>query len=436
MSLLSRIAAPEATHELAALVAALLSSPERPGWSGVPGFPAHIPDREEPAPAETPNARRLPSGPTGLGTSAARFPWPAVVDQPAVVRGAKPRIPRVPTGLGTSAVRVAAERPDDDASVPQLYCPGPVRDDPVLGEVVNERLVEWAEEVGIYPGQLDRVRAANFGRLIMLTHPDTDDPDRLLAAAKCALAEWSTDDHYVEDEALGADPKLLATRLALAHAVVDPPQLPVRYAPELERAAREDPVLVAYRSSLDNLGRYASGTQLSRLRCQMAVTFLAWNHEVAWRTEGRIPPVWEYLVHRHEDSFLPCMVLIDAVGGYELPPTEFDDQRVRRAFAMAGSAAVLVNDLYSMAKDQHAGGIDLNLPTVIAAEEKCSLDEAVKRSVEIHDELVQTFETEAFVLSLAGSPALRRFLAGVWAWLGGNREWHRTSPRYNSANHP
>lgn len=432
MSLLSRMLAPEATHELAALVAALLSSPEQPGWSGVAGFLAPMPDREEPAPAGTPNARRLVSGPTGPGTSAAQVLLPAAVDQTSAVRGAKP-LSHAPTGLGTSAARVLPQPPADGSSVPELYCPGPARDDPVLGEVVNERLVEWAEEVGIYRGQLDRVRAANFGRLIMLTHPDTDDPDRLLAAAECALAEWATDDHYVEDEALGADPKLLATRLALVHAVVDPAQLPLRHAPELERAAREDPVLVAYRSSLDNLRRYTSGTQLARLRGQMAVTFLAWNHEVEWRTEGRIPPVWEYLMHRHEDSFLPCMELIDSVGGYELPPTEFADQRVRRAFAMAGSAAVLVNDLYSVAKDQRAG-IDLNLPLVIAAEESCSLDEAIRRSVEIHDELVHTFETEAAVLSLDGSPALRRFLAGVWAWLGGNREWHRTSPRYNSAN--
>ena len=44
------------------------------------------------------------------------------------------------------------------------------------------------------------MRAANFGRLIMLAHPDTDDPDRLLAAAKCALAEWSVDDHYCDDQ--------------------------------------------------------------------------------------------------------------------------------------------------------------------------------------------------------------------------------------------
>ncbi len=426
-SLLSRMTAPPATHDLAGFAADILSNMEVAPLSDLfESFGDHVPVKLP----EASTASRLLTGPAGLGTSAARLSSLVAGRATATSTGPRPHLPGGPTGLGTSATRIAADRSPPGTSVPELFCPGAVRDDPALGEVVNERLVEWAEQVGIYPGQLDRVRAANFGRLIMLTHPDTDDPDRLLAAAKCALAEWSTDDHYVADEALGADPKLLATRLALAHAVVDPAQLPVRYAPELERAAWEDPVLVAYRSSLDNLGRYASGTQLARLRCQMAVTFLAWNQEVAWRTEGRIPPVWEYLMHRHEDSFLPCMVLIDAVGGYELPPIEFDDQRVRRVFAMAGSASVLVNDLYSVAKDQHAG-VDLNLPMVIAAEEKCSLDEAVKRSVEIHNELVHTFAAEASVLSLAGSPTLRRFLAGVWAWLGGNREWHSSSARYH-----
>jgi 2-methylisoborneol synthase len=90
-----------------------------------------------------------------------------------------------------------------------------------------------------------------------------------------------------------------------------------------------------------------------------------------------------------------------------------------------------VNDLYSMAREQGTSGLDFNLPTVIAAEEKCALEEAVERSARIHDELVHTFEAEAAALSLTGSPSLRRFLAGVWAWLGGNREWHSNSGRYS-----
>ena len=62
--------------------------------------------------------------------------------------------------LGMSAARLPlllADRPrepaplppepvvdDDSAEVPELFCPGPVRDNPALGEEVNERMVEWA----------------------------------------------------------------------------------------------------------------------------------------------------------------------------------------------------------------------------------------------------------------------------------------------------
>jgi 2-methylisoborneol synthase len=194
---------------------------------------------------------------------------------------------------------------------------------------------------------------------------------------------------------------------------------------------RADPVLVALRSSLEHLARYASPVQAARLRLEIAALFVAFGTEAAWRMAGRIPPVWEYLAHRQFNSFLPCMTLIDAVGGYELPAAEYADPRVRRAIAMAGTASVLVNDLYSMAREQGTSGLDFNLPTVIAAEEKCALEEAVERSARIHDELVHTFEAEAAALSLTGSPALRRFLAGVWAWLGGNREWHSNSGRYS-----
>jgi 2-methylisoborneol synthase len=344
---------------------------------------------------------RLVSGPTGLGTAAVRIPW-----------------------------QVPAERPARDGLDPELYCPPALRDDKALGEEVNDRLVDWAGQIGIYPGQLDRVRAANFGRLMMLTHPATDDPDRLLAASKCVLAEWSTDDHFLDDESLGADAKVIGSRLGITYAAVDPVDLPVGYAPALDQALSEEPVAVAYRSAFDHLARYATATQVARLRHELSVMFMAYNHEACWRSAGRIPPVWEYLVHRHENSFLPPMVLVDPVAGYELPPAEFADRRVRRVFCLAGSASVILNDLYSMAKESDT---DFDLPKVVAAEEKCSPQEAIERSVQIHNELMHTFVEEAAVLSQLGSPALRRFLADIWAWLGGNREWHSTTERYHGA---
>ncbi|MFD7276737.1 family 2 encapsulin nanocompartment cargo protein terpene cyclase [Streptomyces sp. NPDC059862] len=311
-----------------------------------------------------------------------------------------------------------------------LYCPPAVRDDPALGETVNERLVEWAEEVGIYPGQLDKVRKAEFGRLIMLAHPESDDPDRLLAAAKCALAEWAVDDHYVDGEVEEAHHDLLGQRLAIAHSVIDQAHLPLGYAPQLEQVVRADPVMRALRSSLAGLTAYATTTQVRRLRHELAIMFVAYNQEGVWHTAQQTPPVWEFLMHRHENSFVPCMVLIDAVAGYELPKGEFADPRVRRAFTMAGSASVIVNDLYSMGKEDPT---DFSLPRLIAAEDHCSLEAAVDRTVDIHNELMHTFETEAAALTATGSCELRRFLAGTWAWLGGSREWHAGSARYHGA---
>ncbi|MEV4443114.1 family 2 encapsulin nanocompartment cargo protein terpene cyclase [Streptomyces sp. NPDC049577] len=344
-------------------------------------------------------------------------------------------LPTGPTGLGTSAARIVRRKPAaaNAPAVPELYCPPAVRDDPALAEEVNGRLVAWAEELGLYAGRLDRVRAADFGRLMMLAHPDADDPDRLLAAGKCALAEWATDDYYCDDETMGSAPVTLGAHLGVAYAAVDPSHLPAAHVPALEKAMRDDPVRAALRSGLAHLSRYAEASQLNRLRHEIAVLFTGYCQEGSWRTQGRMPAVWEYLAHRQINSFLPCVALTDVVGGYLLPTAEYADPRVRRAVTMASTAATLVNDLYSMAKEEHSSGTEFNLPTVIAAEERCSPREAVERSVRIHDELVRTFEFEAAALALTGSPQLRRFLAGVWAWLGGNREWHSGSPRYNGA---
>ncbi len=203
----------------------------------------------------------------------------------------------------------------------------------------------------------------------MLTHPGSDDPDRLLAATKCVVAEWAADDYLVDEVDLGADPEVVGSRLALLHAVVDPAHLPAKYAPELAEYAEGEAIARAFRSAMEHLARYTSSTQIGRFQHQMGILFVAWSQEADWHRSGRTPPVWEYLVQRHLNSYLPPMILIDSVAGYELPASEFYDPRVRRAFTTAGAANVLLNDLHSASFESET---DFNLPRVIAVEEKCS----------------------------------------------------------------
>ncbi|WP_190092850.1 family 2 encapsulin nanocompartment cargo protein terpene cyclase [Streptomyces melanogenes] len=344
------------------------------------------------------------------------------------------RSPSGPTGLGTSAARLSPPhqtRPvGESIAVPPLHCPGALRDDPALGEALNEHLVDWASQMGLYPGKLDALRSDGFGRLVMLCHPETDDLDRLLVPARCTLAAWALDDHYCDEPELGARPELLGSRLAIAAAAVNRARLPPPYAAGLEDAVREDPVLRALRSAIEYLALAATPDQTVRACHAFALDMLALGQEGSWRTAGRTPAVWEYLTNRQYNSFLPCLAVIDVVGGYRLAPQVHADPRVRAAVTTAALASSLVNDIYSLARKNSSTTVDFNLPQAIAAEHACPLQEAVERSAALHDELMRRFEAEASALSLSGPPELRRYLAGISAWCGGNHAWHRTSARY------
>ncbi|MEC3919754.1 family 2 encapsulin nanocompartment cargo protein terpene cyclase [Nocardia sp. CDC160] len=424
---------------------------ELAGQASRPPSPAGgaVPTPTLPKPPVPQALRRIPRG---LGSG--RLPTPATEPPTAATTppvGGRParRIANGPTGIGTtSAYRRAgkaappvAARPASTSrasAIPALYCPPPVRDNPVLAEAVNVGIIAWAEEIGLYEGRLDDLRKADFGRLIMLAHPDCDDADRLLAAAKCAVSEWSVDDYYCEEDASDIAPDgskssaeaELGPRLELAAAAMDPVHLPARYQVKVEEALQSDPILRAFRTSFEHLSHFATPTQVARLRTEIAGWFIALGAEAGWRAAKRMPPVWEYLLNRQPHSFLPCMAPIDAVGGYELSAAEYTDPRMRRVTTTAALAAQMVNDLYSMAREDLSNGREFNLPTVLAAEEQCSRREAVQRTAEVHDELMHRFEAEASLLAATGSPELRRFLTGLWAWMGGNRAWHADSRRY------
>ena len=108
------------------------------------------------------------------------------------------------------------------------------------------------------------------------------------------------------------------------------------------------------------------------------------------------------------------------VGGYELPAKPHAHPPVRRATQLAASASIILNDLYSMAKETEASIGDGGLPVVIAAEHGCTLQGAVDRSAAYHDDLSHAFESAQRELTAAiPSPHLWRYLTGLHAWLGG-----------------
>ena len=290
----------------------------------------------------------------------------------------------------------------------------------------------WAKDCGFTDDQADLMRQAGFGRLAMLAHPDTDDPDLLLIAAQLNAAWWAADDLYADDSEMGATSTELPPRLALVMAAMDPVAPAGEFSVPLDEALRSDPVLVALNSGIDHLTRHASPAQVQRACYATFAMFVSWNTYAAWRFTGNYPPAWEYLAARQHDSFYTSMTLIDAVGGYELEANLYYEPRVRRALMQAGTASVMVNDLVSAAKDAADDKPVCNMVLQIAADRSARSRRPSRSPSTCTTTWSGIFQATHRSLLPVPSPQLQRFLRGVRAWMGGGFEWHTTNPRYRS----
>lgn len=364
---------------------------------------------------------------TGLGTSAARL-----VDllNQARVGDLAPPAPQVELDPAY------AERPWGDRSASPLYCPITERINEPLAEEVDRRLAIWAKECGFDDDEIAQFQKARFGRLVMLTHPDCDDPDRLLVGAKLNTAWWAADDYYADDHSMGALPELLPPRLALAMAAMDPLPPVGEFTPPLEEAIAAERVLVALRSGVDYLARYATPAQSHRVCYSTFSMFVSWSAYAAWRFTGEYPPAWKYLAARQHDSFSVSMMLCDVIGGYELTANLAYEPRVRCAAFQAGTASVLLNDLYSVGKDMAEEKPSCNMVLQIVADRGCSIQEATEITVQLHNDIVRDFQASHRSLMAVPSVELQRFLRALRAWMGGAFEWHDSHPRYKTKKQP
>ncbi|MEV4743303.1 family 2 encapsulin nanocompartment cargo protein terpene cyclase [Streptomyces sp. NPDC049555] len=377
---------------------------------------------------------RLLSGPTGIGTDSLRFapavtPVPAV--EPAAVSAAAQPQPSAPQpsvpqpSVPHPSVPPSPAPPSSSQRIEGLYCPPAVRDDRALADEVNDRLVEWAEkEVGLYPETELREALVGFdaGRSVVLCHPDAPGIDHLMAAARLLIGENAVDDYFCEVQ-YGGTADRRGAALAVAQSAIDPAHNTPRYEADWRTGLESHPALRSMRSAMDYFYALATPAQAHRFRHDIVNLYLGYNAEGDCISQERTPAVWEYLVQRQFNSFRPCLTLTDSIGGYELPAHVFAEPAVQRAVALSANASTICNDLYSLRKEQASGRFHYSLPTVIAAEEECSIEDAFQKAIAVHNEIVHLFEEQAALLA-ATNPLVARFVAGLSNWMSGNHEWH------------
>ncbi|MFJ6700385.1 family 2 encapsulin nanocompartment cargo protein terpene cyclase [Streptomyces sp. NPDC091272] len=410
------------------------------------GGPPRVPSLPEPPPPAAlpiapPPLSVLPAGPPPPAAPLAGPPPPAAPSaDPPPLSADLARVLRGPSGLGTSGLRLSPRTPADEPAapvpgeapegrpVPGLYFHPVPEPDPVRVEEVGRRIRSWAlDEVDLFPEEwAEQFDGFSVSRYMVGCHPDAPGIDHLMLATRLMVAENAVDDCYCEDH--GGSPVGLGERLLLAHTALDPLHTTKEYEPGWAQSLHSDAPRRAYRSAMEYFVRAASASQADRLRHDMARLHLGYLAEGAWAQLDRVPEVWEYLAMRQFNNFRPCPTITDTVGGYELPADLHARPETQRVIALAGNATTIVNDLYSYTKELAAPGKHLNLPVVIAEREDLTERDAYLKAVEVHNDLMHSFESEAAQLAAdCPVPPVQRFLRGVAAWVDGNHHWHMTN---------
>ncbi|MFG2727551.1 family 2 encapsulin nanocompartment cargo protein terpene cyclase [Streptomyces canus] len=309
--------------------------------------------------------------------------------------------------------------------------------DPVKAAEIDRRLEDWARRLDLFPeAWKGDFSGFQFGRAVVLQHPEAADLERLTVAGELLLAENVVDSCYCEeDEGRGGARRGLGGRLIMAQSAIDP----YHGIPELEEEWREgvraDGPLRSYHFALGDYAVLATPSQTDRFVHDIARLHLGYLAEAAWAETRYVPRVWEYLVMRQFNNFRPCLSIVDAVDGYELPEALYARPEIQRVTALACNATTIVNDLYSFTKELASDPTHLNLPQVVAANERCGLKAAYLRSVEIHNRIMEAFDGESTLLS-ATSPLVERYTRSLSDWVAGNHEWHATNThRYHLPNY-
>lgn len=340
----------------------------------------------------------------------------------------------VPPGPPSLARSVRARR---GGPIPGLKHRPVAPADPAKVAEVDRRLEEWARRLELFPPAWNGDFAGfQFGRAVVLQHPRAADLERLTVAGKLLLAENLVDSCYCEeDEGRGASRGRLGGRLVLAQSALDPFHGTPTTQAQWLRGMEADGPLRSYHEAMKDFAAFATPSQTDRFVHDIARLHLGYLAEASWAHTRHRPRVWEYLVMRQFNNFRPCLSIVDAVDGYELPEQLYARPEVQRVTALACNATTLVNDLYSFTKELAADPTHLNLPQVIAANERCGLKNAYLRAVEIHNEIMTAFEEESAVLS-ALSPLVERYAQGLDDWVAGNHAWHATNThRYSLPNY-
>jgi germacradienol/geosmin synthase len=376
----------------------------------------------------SPAAGRLLSGPTGLGTSAAR-------------------IKLSPGALGLGRFKSYTHVPYEavgPVTLPEFYMPYSARVNVNLDRS-RQHSIDWAREMGMLeslpgvPGfriwDEESLASFDFAACAARIHPDASGPELDLSSA---WLTWGTygDDYF--PAVFGSTRDMAAAKVFNARlpafmpldcATTPPPANPV------ETGLADLWIRMASPMSIDQRRQFRQGVE------DMTTS---WLWELANHIQHRIPDPVDYVEMRRKtfgSDLTMSLARITQAGG--IPAQIFRTRAMRGLENSAMDYACLMNDIFSYQKEIEFEG-ELNNGVLVVQK---FLDIDRKQAVLVVNDLMTSrllqFEhiiaTELpplagdFNLDADAREALHAYVVGLQDWVAGILDWHRLTGRYDES---
>jgi germacradienol/geosmin synthase len=436
------------------------------------------------AATRVPGSGHVPSGPTGLGSSAGLLYRAAAARAPRVPVAAPAAGSPLPASLETRRVDSLARltrrrtearataatpsavsptqapghpppRPHDHSdrretelapepfTLPEFYEPSPARLNPAL-ETTRAHSRQWAYEMGILSRSAEvgesvlwneaLLDAMDYGLLSALGHPDAP-PSTLDVVTEWYVCIFYIDDHFVEVYKRGRrDADDAAAYLARLSGFM--PLDPDVGIPDAKNAVERAISDLWARTAVDRSRAWRERFALSTMN--MLESFV-W--ELANLNSARVPNPIEYIaMRRHTGGAQWSADLVEFALGVEIPATIVATRPMRVLNECFADVSHLRNDIFSYQREIQQEGETSNGVFVIERFLDCSTQEAADRVSELASSRMYQFENT----TVTELPALftrhqldpqqrvnaMAYVRGLEDWQAGAHEWHKRSSRY------
>lgn len=295
---------------------------------------------------------------------------------------------------------------------------------------VQEGNIEWVRRLGLLSEgrDLELFSATGIGWLAARTHPTLGLPELQL------ISDWYAwlfiRDDEGDDTEMSEQPDKLSTADARLLEVLE----------GAEPTGEDRSLVHGLRHLRDRLLWYLHSNNLSRAWMRRFVrTVRAHLEATLWeasnRSQGIVPDVESYVRMRPLTGGLQIVTeLVEIVEGEHVPAQVREHEVVAAMTRASHNVCCWVNDLISLAKELSHGEVN-NLVVVLGGTHGLTLQEAIHRAAEMHDEEVRRFVALERSLPSFGSPVdeiLAHYVSSLRSRMRGILDWSRDSVRYST----